>query len=121
MTVDEAPAQTPMRRVSRRGVLVFVVAGLAVIAAAIFGVRGLLASPVVSTRADGTATLQGTWEPYSCGVNLCEGYVQAGARSVFVVLRSGCPRPPRAADITVDARLDRTLGSASYRATTCPS
>ena len=49
----------------------------------------------------------------------CQGYVQAGARSVFIVLASGCPQPQRAADITIKGRPDTSLGKGSYRATGC--
>lgn len=99
--------------------VVFLVAAVAIVAAAIVGVRGLLASPIVSVAPDGTATLQGTWEPYSCDAGLCQGYVQAGSRSVFVVLGASCPRPQRAAEITVAGRPDPRLGSGSYRAVGC--
>src|SRR5487761_493740 len=92
------------RRISRRGLVIFVIAAAAVILAAIVGVRGLLASPIESVAADGIATLHGTWEPYSCDAHAGRGYVQAGARSVFIVLPSGCPQPRRAADITVTGR-----------------
>ena len=121
MTIGEASTETPARRVSRRGVALFAVAAAVVVVAAVVGVRGLLATPVQATHAGGRATLHGTWEPYTCNATVCEGYVQAGARSVFVVLRSGCQRPQRAAEVTLEARLDRSLGSASYRATSCPA
>ncbi len=113
-----APKPTT-RAVSRRGVLIFLVAAAAVIIAAVVGIRGLVASPIRSVAPDGTATLQGTWEPYSCDARLCQGYVQAGSRSVFVVLPSACPAPHRAADVTVKGRLDPSLGSGSYRAIDC--
>lgn len=104
-----------------RGRVIFIVAALAVIAAAVVGVRGLLASPIESVGAGGITLLHGTWEPYSCGPHLCQGYVTAGARSVFVVLAAGCPEPARAADVTVSGRLDPSLGSGSYRAVGCAS
>ena len=107
------------RRISRRGLAVFLVAAVAVAVAAVVGIRGLLASPIESVGAGGVATLHGTWEPYSCDSHLCQGYVQAGARSVFVVLPPGCPLPSRAAVLTVAGRLDPALGSSSYRATSC--
>ncbi len=113
-----APGPTT-RAISRRGLLIFVVAAAAVIIAAVVGVRGLTASPIVSVAADGTTTLRGTWEPYSCDANACQGYVQAGARSVFIVLPTACPQPRRAADITIKGHLDASLGNGSYRATTC--
>jgi hypothetical protein len=99
--------------------VVFLVAAVAVAVAAVVGIRGLLASPILSVAADGTATLQGTWEPYSCDAHLCQGYVQAGSRSVFIVLPPGCPRPQRAAQITVTGRLDPSVGAAGYRASGC--
>lgn len=95
------------------------VAAVAVIVAAVVGIQGLLASPIQSLAADGTATLHGTWEPYSCDAHACQGYVQAGARSVFIVLPSSCPHPQRAAVVTVKGRLDPALGSGSYRASGC--
>ena len=117
-TTPAAPERTS-RRVSRRGLVIFVVALAAVVIAAVVGVRGLLASPIESVAADGTATLHGTWEPYSCDARTCQGYVQAGARSVFIVLANGCPQPQRAADITVHGRPDSALGKGAYRATGC--
>jgi hypothetical protein len=126
VTVLPRMATTPLlperatQRLSRRGLAIFVVAAIAIVVATVVGVRGLLSSPIESVAADGTTTLRGTWEPYSCDAHACEGYVQAGARSVFVVMRAGCPQPARAADITVAGRLDPSLGSGSYRATTCP-
>lgn len=96
-----------------------VVAVVAIVAAAVVGVRGLLASPIRAIRADGTAVIGGTWEPCtSCATP--GGYVQAGARSVFVVLPSDCTPPPANHDVTVVARRDPTLGSGSYRALDCP-
>jgi hypothetical protein len=114
-----APRRTT-RRVPRRGVAVFVVAAAVVTIAAVVGIRGLISSPIESVSADGTATLHGTWEPYSCDAHGCQGYVQAGARSVFIVLAPGCPQPQRAADVTVKGRPDPSLGSGSYRALGCP-
>jgi hypothetical protein len=113
-----SPEPTP-RRVSRPGLAIFIVAVIAVAVAAVVGVSGLLRSPIESVAPNGTATLHGTWEPYSCDAHACEGYVQAGARSVFVVLRPGCPQPQRAADITVRGTPDSSLGSGSYRAVAC--
>lgn len=117
-TTPVAPERST-RRISVRGLVIFVIAAAAVIIAAVVGVRGLLASPIESVAAGGVATLHGTWEPYSCDAHECRGYVQAGARSVFVVLPNGCPPPQRAADITVNGRLDASLGTGSYRATAC--
>lgn len=118
-TTPIASPPRPNRRLSRRGLIIFVVAAVAVIAAAVVGIAGLTASPIESVATDGTATLHGTWEPYSCDSRLCQGYVQAGARSVFVVLAAGCPEPERAAEVTVRGRLDTSLGPGSYRSVGC--
>lgn len=119
MTLTPAPPPRTARRLSRRGAAVFVVAALAIVIATVIGVQGLLRSPVASVAADGTAVLRGTWEPYACTARVCDGYVQAGARSVFVVLHPGCPRPRRAAEVTVTGKRDGSLGSGAYRATGC--
>ena len=108
------------RRISGRGLVIFIAAALAIVAATFVGVRGLLASPVQATAPDGTVTLHGTWEPYSCDTRLCQGYVQAGGRSVFIVLAAGCAEPARASDVTVRARQDTSLGKGSYRTIGCP-
>ena len=120
MAITPLAQERPTRRISRRGLVIFVVAAIAIVAATFVGVRGLLASPIQSVAGDGTATLRGTWEPYSCDSHLCQGYVQAGGRSVFVVLAAGCPEPARAADVTVVGRADASLGKASYRSLGCP-
>jgi hypothetical protein len=117
-TTPVAPERAA-RRLSPRGRVIFLIAAVAIIVAAVVGIRGLLASPIVSVAPDGTATLQGTWEPYSCDAHLCQGYVQAGSRSVFVVLPAGCAQPQRAAEITVTGRPDPSVGKGSYRATGC--
>ncbi|HSP65837.1 MAG TPA: hypothetical protein VLO10_06570 [Candidatus Deferrimicrobium sp.] len=119
MTATPVAPKPTIRSISRRGLVIFLVAAVAVVIAAVVGFRGLAASPIQSVGPDGTATLHGTWEPYSCDANACEGYVQAGARSVFIVLPARCAHPQRAADITVTGRLDATLGTGSYRATAC--
>jgi hypothetical protein len=121
MATTPQAARGPARRLSGRGRLIFIIAAVAVIAAAVVGIRGLLASPIESVATDGTAILHGTWEPYSCDAHLCEGYLTAGARSVFVVLAPGCSEPARAADVTVTGRLDPSLGTGSYRSTGCPT
>jgi hypothetical protein len=98
---------------------VVIVAVLAVIAAFIVGITGLFANPVRGVNADGTSTLAGTFEPYRCDRSSCDGYVQAGARSVFVRFPHGCPAPARGTQVTVTARPAPDLGSGSYRATAC--
>ena len=112
-------AERPTRRLSARGWVIFVVAAVAVVIAAVVGIRGLLADPIESVAANGTATLHGTWEPYTCTASSCRGYLTAGARSVFIVFPSGCAAPVRGADITVQGRRDTSLGTDSYRATAC--
>jgi hypothetical protein len=97
---------------------------LAVVAVAIalfIGIRGLFGDPIRSVAADGTATIEGTFEPYDCAGCPVQGYIQAGGRSVFVILRSGCPTPARGGDITVHARLDPSQGKQTYRSIDCPS
>jgi hypothetical protein len=96
-----------------------VVALLAVAAALVVGIGGLTANPVRSVDRSGVATLEGTFEPYSCGSSSCNGYVQAGARSVFVQFPAHCPPPRRGAGVTVTARSAHDLGPGSYRATRC--
>jgi hypothetical protein len=98
---------------------VVLIAVLVVAAALVVGVLGLLANPVRSINADGTTTLSGTFEPYQCSGAACDGYVQAGARSVFVRFPNNCPPPARGTTVTLSARPAPDLGSGSYRATGC--
>jgi hypothetical protein len=98
---------------------VVLIAVLVVAAALVVGVLGLLANPVRSVNADGTTTLSGTFEPYQCSDAACDGYVQAGARSVFVRFPNNCPPPARGSSVTLSARPAPDLGSGSYRATGC--
>ena len=107
------------RRYKRTGIAVVAVAVVVIVVAFVVGITGLLANPVKSTNSDGTTTLQGSFEPYQCGNGSCEGYVQAGARSVFVRFPDSCPVPARASQITVIARLAPDLGNGAYRATGC--
>ena len=107
------------RRYRRTGIAVVVVAVFGVVVAFVVGVSGLFSNPVKSANSDGTTTLQGSWEPYTCGNGSCEGYVQAGARSVFVRFPNNCPIPVRESQIVVTGRLAPDLGNASYRATGC--
>ena len=95
-----------------------IIAVLAIAVALIVGITGLFADPVHSVNADGTSTLQGTFEPYQCDRRSCDGYVQAGARSVFVRFPRGCA-PARGSRITVAARPAPDLGHGSYRARGC--
>jgi hypothetical protein len=119
MALTPQATRGPARRLSRRGWVIFVVAAVAVVAAAVVGIRGLLASPVESVAGNGVAVLHGTWEPYSCDAHLCQGYVTAGARSVFVVLAAGCPEPARASEVTITGKPDPSLGGGSYRSEGC--
>ncbi|MHB8489156.1 MAG: hypothetical protein ACYDCS_07955 [Candidatus Dormibacteria bacterium] len=124
-----APGQTPVSaltdertRPRRRpvwGVPVVVIALVAIIVLFVIGFTGLFANPVRSVSADGTATLSGSFEPYQCDPTACDGYISAGARSVFVVFPRGCTPPARDATITVVGKPAPHLGNASYRATTC--
>jgi hypothetical protein len=98
---------------------VVVVAVLAVVAALVVGVRGLLGDPVRSTAADGTSLLAGSFQPVACASCGAQGYVQDGARSVFVRLPAGCPVPARDAHVEVEARPAPDLGKHAYRALGC--
>ena len=107
------------RRYRRTGIAVVAVAVVGIVVAFVVGVSGLFSNPVKATNSDGTTTLQGSFEPYACGTGSCEGYVQAGARSVFVRFPNSCPVPVRDSEVTVIARPAPDLGNASYRATGC--
>jgi hypothetical protein len=98
---------------------VVVVAVIVVAVLFVVGITGLLANPVKATHADGTSTLSGTFEPYLCSSTSCDGYISAGARSVFVVFPRDCAPPERGATITVTGKPAPDLGNASYRATAC--
>ena len=98
-----------------------VVAIVAIAVALVVGLRGLFGDPVVSTAPDGTATISGSWEPFECAGGCVQGYVQAGARSVFVRLPSGCSAPTREASVTVRGRPAPSLGKHAYTALACPT
>jgi hypothetical protein len=102
------------------GLLVVVAGVIAVAVLFVVGFTGLFANPVKGVNPDGTTTLSGSFEPYQCTRTACDGYIQAGARSVFVVFPSDCAPPERGATITVIGRSAADLGSGSYRATACP-
>ena len=110
------PPRPPRRTL---GLVVVPLVIIAVAIAFVVGFTGLFANPVKSVNADGTTTLQGTFEPYQCNASSCDGYVQAGARSVFVQFPASCTPPKRGSEITVTARPARDLGNGSYRATRC--
>ena len=101
------------------GVAIVVIAVVAVAVLFVVGFTGLFADPVKGVNADGTTTLSGSFEPYQCSGLTCDGYIQAGARSVFVVFPRGCVPPARGATVTVSGRSAPDLGSGSYRATAC--
>jgi hypothetical protein len=120
------PASAPQADVAHRprpawALPVVVVAVVAVAIALVIGLRGLGGDPVRSTAADGTATLSGTYQPVSCDGGCVQGYVQAGARSVFVRLPAGCPAPRADQLVTVQARPDSNLGKHAYQALSCPT
>jgi hypothetical protein len=121
-TVQQPAAASGSRAARRRPVWAFplvVIAVLAVAAGLVVGIVGLTANPVRSVNGDGTSTLHGSFQPYECNAAHCDGYIQAGARSVFVQFPSGCPPPVRGSDLTVTARPAPDLGKASYRAVAC--
>jgi hypothetical protein len=102
------------------GVPVVVIAVVVIVVLFVVGFTGLFANPVKSVSPDGTATLSGSFEPYECTSTSCDGYISAGARSVFVVFPRGCAPPTRGATITITGKAAPELGNASYRATACP-
>jgi hypothetical protein len=114
--VDEVESR---RRRPIWGVPVVVIAVVAIVVLSIVGFNGLFANPVKSVGQNGTATLSGSFEPYQCNSTTCDGYISAGARSVFVVFPRGCTPPARAATITITGKAAPDLGNASYRATAC--
>ena len=118
---EKPPEAAPARRPPVWAfAVVAVVAAVVVIVAAVWGVRGLLGNPVKGTDAAGITTIEGSFEPYSCG-RPCVGYIQAGERSVTVVLPATCPAPAREEQLRVLGRLDRSQGTATYVATACPT
>jgi hypothetical protein len=116
-----APPPAATGRRPAWGVPLVVLAVVVVAVAAVVGIRGLLGNPVQSVAPDGTATVSGTYQPVSCDSGCAQGYVQAGARSVFVRLPAGCAAPSAGAEVTVRARPDGALGKQAYLALDCPS
>jgi hypothetical protein len=112
-----AAVETPARRPAW-ALAVVVIAVLVVAAALVVGVRGLLGNPVRSTAADGTAVLAGSFAPVTCS-GCVQGYIQDGARSVFVLLPAGCPSPGHDVHVEVSARPAPDLGRHAYRALAC--
>ena len=90
-----------------------------ILVALLAGLRGLAQDPVKGTDASGVTILSGTFEPFGCGRGCAEGYIQAGARSVFVIFPRSCADPLSGSSVTVRGRLDRSQGNATYRATSC--
>ena len=117
---EGAPIAPPKQKRPAWAVALVVVAVAVVIAAAVWGIRGLFGDPVKGTDAAGVTTIEGSFEPFSCG-RPCVGYVQAGGRSVGVILPAGCPSPAREQQIRVLGRLDPSQGRATYVATACPT
>jgi hypothetical protein len=114
-----AERASPKRHRPVWGLPVVVIAVVAIAVLFVVGFTGLFANPVQSVNSNGTTTLTGTFEPYVCTSTSCDGYVSAGARSVFVVFPHGCAPPTRGATITVNGKSAPDLGNASYRATAC--
>ena len=117
-TVETPP--TPTGRRPAWALPVVVLAVLAIAAALVVGLRGLMGNPVVSTSPDGVSTISGSWEPFDCAGGCVQGYVQDGARSVFVRLPAGCAAPAREAHVTVQGRPAPSLGKGAYLALACP-
>ena len=99
--------------------MVFVIAAVVVVVALVVGVLGLTKTPIVGTDASGVTTLTGSFEPYDCSNHCVEGYLQAGARSVFVIFPPSCAEPARESQITVRGSLDNSQGNATYMALGC--
>jgi hypothetical protein len=116
---DSSVAAAPKRQRPPWSVPVLVLAVVAIVVLFVIGFTGLFANPVKSVNSNGTTTLSGTFEPYLCSSTSCDGYISAGARSVFIVFPKDCTPPARGANITVDGKAAPDLGSASYRATAC--
>lgn len=112
-------AASPPRRRPVWGVPVVGIALALIAILFVVGFTGLFSNPVKSVNANGVATLSGSFEPYQCDHTSCDGYISAGARSVFVVFPRGCAPPARGAAITVSGTSAPDLGNASYRATAC--
>jgi hypothetical protein len=116
---DAAEGASPKRRRPIWGLPVVVIAVVVIAVLFVVGFTGLFANPVKSVNSNGTTTLSGTFEPYVCTSTTCDGYISAGARSVFVVFPHGCAPPERGSTITVMGKSAPDLGNASYRAAAC--
>jgi hypothetical protein len=115
----DAPEGSSAKRRPVWGLPVVVIAVVVIAVLFVVGFTGLFANPVQSVNSNGTTTLTGTFEPYVCTSTSCDGYISAGARSVFVVFPHGCAPPARGSTITVNGKAAPDLGNASYRATAC--
>jgi hypothetical protein len=115
------PRANPLR--SRWGMAIIPLAAAGVMVGAVVGVQGLVANPIVSTSPSGLTTIAGSFQPVTCPAGsrpgCVQGYVQAGARSVFLVLPDGCPAPASGAALRLTARPDPSAGAQAYRATAC--
>jgi len=120
-TLDTPPAPPAAARRPAWALPAVVVAVLAIAAALVVGLRGLLGDPVVSVAPDGTAGISGSWEPFECPSGCVQGYVQAGARSVFVRLPAGCAAPAREQQVRLRGQPAPSLGKGSYIAVGCPA
>jgi hypothetical protein len=122
---DAAAPKRPNPLRSRWGMALIPLAAAAVIVGAVFGVEGLAANPIVSVSPAGLTTISGSFQPVTCPAGsprgCAQGYVEAGARSVFLVLPLGCPDPAAGAAIRVTGRPDPRAGAQAYLATTCAS
>ena len=119
-SLAESSEESPLKRQRPVwGLPVVVIAVVVIVVLFVVGFTGLFANPVQSVNANGTTTLTGTFEPYVCTSTSCDGYISAGARSVFVVFPKDCKPPVRGSTITVDGKSAPDLGNASYRATAC--
>jgi hypothetical protein len=116
---DGTEESSPRRQRPVWGLPVVVIAVVAIVVLFVVGFTGLFANPVQSVNSNGTTTLTGTFEPYVCTSTDCDGYISAGARSVFVVFPKDCTPPARGSTITVNGKSAPDLGNASYRATAC--
>lgn len=117
--LDTPPAPPATARRPAWALPVVVLAILAVAAALVVGLRGLFGNPVTSVAPDGTATISGSWEPFECSSGCVQGYVQDGARSVFVRLPAGCAAPAREQQVHLRGRPAPSLGKGSYLAVSC--
>ncbi len=115
------PRANPLR--SRWGMALIPLAAAGIVVGAVLGVEGLVANPIVATSPSGLTTIAGSFQPVSCPAGspprCLQGYVQAGARSVFVVFPSGCAAPAPGVNVRLTGRPDPQAGAQAYLATSC--